>query len=380
MIEPILNIVFAVLTINYIYFILKINSGLNKLFSKHRFNEQNKTYFISVIIPFRNESGNILKSLSSLESQKYPKDRFEVIYVNDCSTDDSLEKILSVKKSANIKVISINNEDFLKAHKKRAVQYGIKNSIGNIIVTTDCDCMHNENWLSLIIKYFDDETALVAGPVIFKDESTLFSKLQKLEFSGLVLAGAGLIGANEPIICNAANLAYRKDVYNKINGFNDDMQLSSGDDELFMQKIARETDFRIKFCTEKDSVVTTESNRSLNNFMQQRKRWASKGLFYKNKLLIINLLLIYFFYCGLLIAPILALLISRVYMWAFISIILMKIGVEFLVLKKGINFLFSKKLMKLLMIAEFFQIPYIVFAGISGAFGNYTWKGREIKR
>ena len=67
------------------------------------------SYFITLIIPFRNESENILDNLKSIESQNFPDDKFEVIYVNDNSTDDSLTKLRTAIKKSNIKILDVNN-------------------------------------------------------------------------------------------------------------------------------------------------------------------------------------------------------------------------------------------------------------------------------
>ena len=150
MFEPILLVCFVVLLFFYIYFILGIYVGLGKLPS--RINTKVLDEFVSVLIPFRNESENILHSLRSIENQNYPKDKFEVIYINDSSTDDSLTKLEDTAKSSNIKIISVPENFMLNAHKKRAVRFGIENCRGEIIVTTDADCTHKENWLKTLLR------------------------------------------------------------------------------------------------------------------------------------------------------------------------------------------------------------------------------------
>ena len=130
--------------------------------------------------------------------------------------------------------------------RKRAIRYGIEQSIGDIIVTTDADCIYADDWLSSLVSNFEDSVGFVSGPVEFKDNGNVFSKLQKLEFAGLIFTGAGLIGAGKPTICNAANIAYRKKAFDEVNGFEYDMDLSSGDDELLMQKIAQDTEYKCK--------------------------------------------------------------------------------------------------------------------------------------
>ncbi|MBK6914357.1 MAG: glycosyltransferase [Ignavibacteriales bacterium] len=195
--------------------------------------------FVTVIIPFRNETENILRSLKSIEAQNYPKEKYEVLFVNDFSQDDSLQKISDCKKSDNIKILSVPSDYSMNAHKKRAIRFGIQNAKGKIIITTDADCNHNVDWLKSLLACMKDDVGFVSGPVEFYSNESFFSKLQKIEFAGLVITGAGLIGSGKPIICNAANIAYRKNAFDKVNGFNDQMNLSSGDDELLMQKYGK---------------------------------------------------------------------------------------------------------------------------------------------
>ncbi len=376
--DNILLLFFAVLLIHYIIFLLVIYIGLRRL--KVRQHPESPEEFVSVIIPFRNESENILNSLSSIEKLTYPKHNFEVIYVNDHSTDNSAELLRKADKSFNINIIDVPEDYSPGAHKKRAIRFGIENSKGDIIVTTDADCVHQSDWLLIMASCLNNTTGFVAGPVKFIEKNNLFSKLQSLEFAGLVLTGAGLITMNRPVICSAANLAYKKDAYNKVNGFADNLNLSSGDDEFLMQKIHKDTDYKVEFCYNKDSVVLTDSNKKLDQFYQQRKRWASKGMFYHDKLLIFKLIMIYLFYLGIPLQIILGFLYNPVFLVTASVTFLLKSIVEFLIIKPGINFLFSRNLITIFPIAEILHIPYIIVAGISGLFGNFTWKERKVKR
>jgi cellulose synthase/poly-beta-1,6-N-acetylglucosamine synthase-like glycosyltransferase len=377
MIDTILTTLFILLLVSYSYFLIKIYRGLKKL-KPPEIKTVNE--FVSVIIPFRNESGKILNSLCSIESQDYPKDKFEVIYVNDSSSDDSFDKIIKANKSSNIKIVSVPEDFSLNAHKKRAVRFGIEKSSGEIIVTTDADCLHTKEWLKTLLSCFDENTGFVSGPVEFKGDGSIFSKFQRLEFAGLIIAGAGLIGRGEPVICNAANAAYRRKIYQSVNGFNDHLAVSSGDDELLMQKISRDTKYKIKFCLSKKAVAATEPNSSFNEFYHQRKRWASKGLFYQDKFLILKLILIFLFYLGLPVQLILAIVLSKLYFILFLESIAIKLILEYLVLNKGIKLLFEREILKPFFFAELFHIPYIIIAGISGVFGNFIWKDRKLKR
>ncbi|MCG6960537.1 glycosyltransferase [bacterium BMS3Abin03] len=378
MLEFILIIIFVLLLIHYIIFLSLIYKGLLKL--RPNTISQIPEELVSVIIPFRNESEIILKNLKSIESQDYPPAKYEVIYVNDFSTDDSVEILAKNKNKDNIRIISVPENYSVNAHKKRAVTYGIENSTGDIIVTTDADCIYDESWLCSLLQNFDKETAFVSGPVEFIDDEKFFSEIQKMEFAGLVLTGAGLIGSGNSTICNAANIAYRRKVFNEVDGFNDHLDLSSGDDEFLLQKIASDTKYKIKFSVDKKSVVRTSSNKSIGEFYHQRKRWASKGLFYNDKSLIFKLILIYFFYIGLIAQTFLSIFLSWYFILTLAVSLLLKLFFEFRIMIKGKRLLFPRLSLKTFIGAEFFQIFYIILAGFAGMFGNLQWKERKIKR
>ena len=136
----ILLFVFVLLLIHYLAFLFRIIRGLNNL--KLNLTDVLPHEFISIIIPFRNEEENILANLKSIESQFYPEEKFEVVYVDDSSEDNSANLLRINIKRKNIKVLTVPKDFSINAHKKRAIRYGIENAKGQIIVTTDADCIH----------------------------------------------------------------------------------------------------------------------------------------------------------------------------------------------------------------------------------------------
>ena len=112
----------------------------------------------------------------------------------------------------------------------------------------------------------------------------------------------------------------------------------------------------------------------------QRKRWASKGLFYKNKSLVLKLIFIFLFYISLIIQPVLGMFYNSVFYYSFLLSVFAKIIFEFAVMKKGTEILFDKNILNIFMLAEFLHVPYIIISGLMGLFGNYKWKGRELER
>ena len=370
--------ILAFLLLHYLFFLQRIIRGLANL--KPNKNEILPHEFVTIIIPFRNEQENILRNLKSIEAQLYPAEKFEVIYVDDSSNDLSKEILVKNTIKNNIKILSVPEDYSINAHKKRAIRFGIENSKGEIIVATDADCIYDEDWLQALMISYDSLTGFVSGPVEFISENGLFTQFQKLEFAGLVLTGAGLIGSGHPTICNAANISYRKKVFKEVGGFKDNLNLSSGDDELLMQKISRNTDFKIKFCIDQKAIVKTSANKTIQDFIQQRKRWASKGLFYGDKSLVIKLIFIYAFYVGLILQIILGISEGSIFFVSALISLLLKFTFEFRILFLGKAKIFRNLRLKYFFLAEIIQIPYIIYAGLIGAFGNYSWKSRMLKR
>lgn len=374
----ILLLIFGLLTAFYTAFLLKVLFGLKKV-KEEKLTDGGQN-FVTIIIPFRNESGVVLDCLKSLEEQDYPKEKYEIIFVDDFSDDDAVFKLNAHKKLSNTKIISVP-KDFQKlSPKKRAVQFGIDQAKGEIIVTTDADCRHQQTWLSAMISAFDETIGFISGPVKFSNSNSFWGKVQQLEFGGLVLSGAGLIGTATPTICNAANIAFRKSAFTFVNGFDDNKHLASGDDEFLMQKIAKSNKYSVRFLFSEQAVVQTEANKTINKFIQQRKRWASKGLFYNDKALIFKLILIYFFFFSLPVQVALGIFMNGIFFYSFIVSALIKMVVEYSVLKKGVPILYPNINIGVFLVSELLHIPYIIFAGIAGAFGNFEWKGRNLKR
>ncbi len=303
-----------------------------------------------------------------------------MIYVDDSSRDNSLKILKSSVKNKNVRIFSLKETSNETARKKRAVNFGIKNSSGDIIVTTDADCIYSPDWLLSLLSALDDKVGFISGPVEFINGKTIFSELQQIEFAGLILAGAGLIEIKQPVICNAANIAYRKIIFEDLKGFEDQFHISSGDDGFLMQKIHNDKKYDVRFCLNRKAVVKTKSLDSVSQFYQQRKRWASKSIFYTDKKLIIKLILIFLFYLSLIIQLFLGLLLSNIFLLILITGFFVKSLMEFLILKRGKKLLFHDLKLRYFLLAELLQVPYIVISSVAGLFGNFIWKERKIKR
>lgn len=368
--------IITLLLFYYVYFLVKILVGLSRI--KNTGSLNSKLLSVTVIIPFRNESDNILAVYNSLVNQNYPEELIEFIFVNDNSSDDSVNKIIPYLNS-RVKLLH-HISKINQSPKKAAIELGIQSAKGEIIVLTDADCKHARTWIRSLVSLYDNNTALVAGPVVFLSSAKIFDKIQGLEFAGIILAAAGLIGFGQPATCSSANLSFRKSVFYEVGGYSGLKHLSSGDDELLMQKIHSDTEYQIKFSFTKSSLVETNSSSCLSEFFHQRKRWASKGLFYKNKTFVGELILIFLFYLSLPVQLMIGLFINPVYLISLFVCLAVKLVFEIKIMKNGIGILLNKEMLHYIYIAEPFQIFYIITASVLGSLGSFNWKGRKFKR
>ena len=353
------------------------------------------TPFVTVIVPARDESSFIETCLESILANDYPADRFEVIVVDDLSEDDTPDVVRQMVaqlvdgEDGKLQLLQMpENLQRTRAHKKRAIEKGISVARGDVIMTTDADCLVPTTWIRTVVDVFDDInvdpivntiTAFVSSPVLYRPKNNPLMHMQALEFLALVAAGAGAIGAGRPTICNGANVAYRKDVFESLGGFSGIDHLTSGDDELLMQKINDTTGHRVRFCASHHAAVLTEPIHSFREFFQQRKRWASKGAHYPNKRLIAMLVGIYLFYFGLLVGALALPFVAGLWLPMLVAFGL-KIVPEAALVWPACHHFGRSRLLVYFLPEQLLHIPYIVVLGAAGVFGKYEWKGRQLAR
>ena len=350
--------------------------------------------FVSVIVPARDEEAAIGACLDAIFAGTYPEDRFEVIIADDLSEDRTAAIVRRTMARVNAPVAAgfeaedepprlrlvqmPENAERTRAHKKRAIEKAIGLARGAIILTTDADCTVPPGWIGSMAACFDEETALVSGPVLYPTGG-LAADVMALEFLGLVAVGAGAIGIGRPNLCNGANVAYRKAVFDALGGFSGIDHLTSGDDELLMQKIAYTTDWQVRFCTAPEAAVQTEAPGSFRAFFEQRRRWASKGAHYPHPALVALVVSIYAFYVGLL-GGLLALPFAPALAAPVLGAFALKVLPEAALLGPASRHFGRGRLMAYFLPAQLLHLPYVVAMGAAGALGGYEWKGRRVQR
>ncbi|RZJ82096.1 MAG: glycosyltransferase [Flavobacterium sp.] len=335
---------------------------------------------VSIIVAARNEQELIGKTIDDILAQNFDQSLLEVIIIDDHSTDNTSEIVRSYA-DRGVKLIVLNEPNALNSYKKKAIQTAIGQATGKLIVTTDADCRMGTNWLRTIVAYYEAYGfKMISSPVAYFEEKSLFEQMQTLEFSYLIGLGASTIGNNNPSTCNGANLAYERDAFFEVGGFTGIDDLASGDDELLLHKMAALYDKKIGFLKNEDAIVYTHAKPSLGEFIQQRKRWASKSTRYKDKSVIILGVSIWLFNISILLNAILAIVFPSSDSLHFLAFqLIFKMGMEITFLKSITSFFKRKQLLVLLPIISLLHIIYIVYIGIAGNSGKYNWKGRVVK-
>jgi cellulose synthase/poly-beta-1,6-N-acetylglucosamine synthase-like glycosyltransferase len=345
--------------------------------------------FITVIIPARNEEKNLPVLLDSLLAQSYPPELFEIMVMDDHSTD---ETTAIVKKYTNCTLIHL--KDFIppgeiNSYKKKAIEIGIQQSKGQLIVTTDADCLVPPNWLQTMAAFYEiHQPKLIVMPVIMNGSSRPLEIFQILDFMTLQGITGASVFKKMHSMCNGANLAYTRQAFNAVNGFKGIDSIASGDDMLLMHKIAMKYPDGIFFLKSQEVIVQTEPMFTIRDFFNQRIRWASKADKYDDKRIFWVLLLVYLFNVMLIILPLIAVGAALLYniderTWniagTWLILLFLKTITELGFLYPVALFFKNKHLLWYFPLAQPFHIFYTVIAGWLGKFGTYQWKERIVK-
>jgi len=336
---------------------------------------------ISVLIPARNEEENLPALLDGLYSQHYPNDLYEVIVLDDFSDDRTAQ--LTEKYGGNFLTLSLSEhlDGKINSYKKKAIELGIGRSHGDLIVTTDADCLVKNNWLHCIaMEYEEKRSSMIVMPVKMTGNPGFLSVFQSLDFMSLQGVTAASAGLGQTIMCNGANLAYEKKSFNEVRGFEGIDELASGDDMMLLHKMSA-AGKKISYLKNAETIVSTKPMTTINDFINQRVRWASKSTRYSNRVILQVLILIYFLNLLLLIIPFLILFggFDKWFVLYWLGLIIVKTMIELVFLWPVAGFYKQRNLLAWFPLAQPFHILYTVIAGFLGIIGKYTWKGRSVK-
>jgi len=331
---------------------------------------------LSVIVPVKNEAGNLKALLEALNFQKYPKEFFEVIIVNDHSTDSGLSVVQSeISRGTFPNLRLIDSASYgASAGKKYALELGISHARFDYIVTTDADCIMGRHWLETIACFIEKELPdMVIGPVSMIPGKTLFSQMQVLEFMSLTGTTIGAAALGLPIMCNGANLVFRKELFEKAGGYSGNHRYASGDDMFLLQKFKKMQGINIRPMKSHGAMVFTKPEVTLAGFLQQRGRWSGKFPGFQDAFIVLSGLL-----AGctsiLIVAGFLAGLHASAAFEAAIFLLIFKSMVDFALLWSVSGFLGKRQLLLLFPALAVIYPLYVVVAIGKGVFTATGWK------
>jgi biofilm PGA synthesis N-glycosyltransferase PgaC len=367
----------------YAILIISLAIGFKRI---HEFKTNSKTAktSFSVIIPFRDEAENLPNLLKSVLALEYPKDLVEFIFVDDASSDASVEIINKLQfilskneeiTKTNLRVIS--NIRASNSPKKDAITTAITTAKNNWIITTDADCILPIKWLLTFDAFIQqNKPKMVVAPVNYIVENTSLEQFQLLDFMSLQGTTIGGFGIDFPFLCNGANLAYKKEEFFKENGFKGNNSIASGDDIFLFEKFLLADKKGVQFLKSKDAIVATFPVKTSTALINQRIRWASKTSRLKsNKVKLI----------GLLVFLINLSIIFSVFLSNNIVIILLpltlKITIDLMLFVPTIYFYNHKEsFIKWYLFSSILYPFFSVFIVFKSFFYKYNWKGRIFKK
>jgi len=236
---------------------------------------------VSVIVPAWNESVGILDCVRSLIGTSY--NNLEIVVVNDGSTDNTDLVIKDFVENEFSKLNTIKTFKYLKKSnggKGSALNEGIKNSQGNLIVTMDADTIFDEDAILNAAKHFyKTDLDAAVGNVKIANSKSLLGIIQQIEYTvGFYFKRTHSVFNSEYIIGGAFGV-FRRDVFDKYGYF---------DEKIKTEDIELSTRLQSKGCNIfflEDSIAYTEGPVTVKDLMKQRLRWKKGRLdtFIKHK-------------------------------------------------------------------------------------------------
>jgi len=231
----------------------------------------------TVIVAARNEENNIHDCLQSLDNLIYPNGKLEIIIMNDHSTDSTGAIIESfIKDKSKFRCIVPHESIGSLKGKTNALANAIKMSHGEIILTTDADCIVSHDWAKTHASYYQDNVGFVGGFTTQQDQNS-FAGMQAIDFVYLLTVAAGSINLGKPLSCIGNNMSYRKSVYNEVGGY-EGLSFSVTEDFNLLMAIHDLKKNKIIYPLDVGALVTSKACPDWKTLYWQKKRWGVGGM------------------------------------------------------------------------------------------------------
>ena len=370
----IVSFLFFSIIIIYSIFIVWISYGFNKvnLFEKSDLKAITK---FSIVVPFRNEAKNLPDLLYSFSQLNYPRELFEIVFVNDDSNDDSIS-VIELFPALSFSFQVIDNERKSNSPKKDAISTAINFAKNDWIITTDADCFVHPDWLSTFDSYIQKTNCeMIAGAVSFDAEGSFLHQFQQMDLMSLQGATIGSFGIAKSFMCNGANFGYTKKLFEDLNGFEGNNGIASGDDVFLLQKAIRQFPEKVQYLKAFSAIVFTKPLNNWKALFYQRVRWASKASSYNNGLGKILALVVFTGNLTIVMSFLLTLF-SIFSFWNWYLLFALKIFVDFLLLYQTGKFI-QPRIVRHFVFSNLLYPLFSTTVALYSLFGKYEWKGRK---
>ncbi|WP_343705321.1 glycosyltransferase [Flavobacterium sp.] len=362
---------FAILTI-YILSISLLIYGFFKV-KKYQITDLKPQTSFTIIVPFRNEKENLPILLESFSNLNYPTDLFEVILVDDNSDGKFYIPHFTFDVS------QIDNIRVSNSPKKDAITTAMQEVKTDWVITTDADCIVPEKWLLIFDNYIqENKVSMLAGAVRYQCENSFFDHFQQLDLTSLQGATIGSFGLNKGFMCNGANLAYTKLLFKKLNGFDGNDKIASGDDLFLLQKAIEKFPDEVHYLKADETIVTTKPTENWKALFHQRVRWAAKTSSYRSTFGKFLGLIVFFGNLSFVIG--FFFMIFGIWSYPiFVLFAFSKFVIDYVLLSITNQFLIKTRIKSLLLsslLYPFFSSTVALYS----LFGSYEWKNRQFKK
>ncbi|MBI5022042.1 MAG: glycosyltransferase [Ignavibacteriales bacterium] len=232
--------------------------------------------YVTIMVAARDEEEFIGDCITSLLKIDYPENKFEIIIVNDSSTDKTPEIVQSFAHTGrNLRMVTTTTGTGNLRGKANAIAQGMETAIGEIVLFTDADCRVPKNWVKETVKYFGDDTGIVGGFTLLNANRS-FEGIQALDWLFLFGLASATSGLKIPLTAIGNNLAIRMQAYKEVGGYKD-IPFSVTEDYALVQSILQRTEYKIKFPLEPNCLVQSSACKSWEQLYRQKKRWGVGG-------------------------------------------------------------------------------------------------------
>ncbi|MDI1257057.1 MAG: glycosyltransferase [Flavobacterium sp.] len=359
------------LFITYLFVILSLYGGFLKVKTFEITNRNPETKF-TIIVPFRNEADNLPQLLNSFSNLDYPVNLFEVILVDDGSEDRF------GLQTTDYRLQTVPNNRVSNSPKKDAILTAINLAKTDWIITTDADCVVNPDWLLGFDNFIHQNNAeMVAGAVAYHGSKSFLYAFQQLDMASLQGATIGSFGIGKAFMCNGANFAYTKSLFEKLDGFAGNTDFAGGDDVFLLQKAISQFPEKVHYLKSANVIVHTKPENSWRKLFFQRVRWASKASGYKSG---------FAKFLGLVVFGVNFMWVLGFGFWVlgfwntflFFVFTTLKFAADYLLIAETNTFLGHKTRQFLLgsLLYPFFSTAVVLYS----LFGEFEWKDRKFRK